>query len=151
EAAKAREELREARKKLFASQTGVFEVMTMEELPEPRPAYVLARGAYDAPKDRPVGRDTPGFLPPFPDGAPRNRLGLARWLPAPRHRLTARVAVNRFWQLFFGRGLVATTENFGTQGALPAHPELLDWLARDFVASGWDVKALCKKIVLSSA
>jgi hypothetical protein len=150
EAAKVREALRQARQRLFAAQTGVFEIMTMEELPQPRQAYILTRGNYDAPKDRPVGRDTPAFLPPFPADAPRNRLGLARWLTDPHHPLTARVAVNRFWQLFFGRGIVATAENFGTQGALPTHPDLLDWLARDFVSSGWDVKALCKKIVLSS-
>jgi hypothetical protein len=150
EAAKAREDLRQARQRLFAAQTGVFEIMTMEEVPRSRQAYILTRGNYDAPKDRPVGRDTPAFLPPFPAGAPRNRLGLACWLTEPHHPLTARVAVNRFWQLFFGRGIVATAENFGTQGALPTHPDLLDWLARDFVSSGWDVKALCKTIVLSS-
>jgi hypothetical protein len=150
ETAKARSDLLQARRQLFTTQTGVFEVMTMEELPQPRPAYVLRRGEYDAPKDRPVGRDTPSVLLPFPKDLPRNRLGLARWLTDPKHPLTARVAVNRHWQLFFGRGLVATTENFGQQGALPTHPELLDWLARDFIASGWDVKALCKKLVLSS-
>jgi mono/diheme cytochrome c family protein len=150
EVSKAREELRQTRRRLFAAQTGVFEVLTMEEMAQPRPAYVLARGNYDAPKDRPVGRQTPAALPPFPADAPRNRLGLARWLTDPHHPLTARVAVNRYWQTFFGRGLVATTENFGTQGALPTHPELLDFLARDLIASGWDVKGLCKKIVLSS-
>jgi hypothetical protein len=150
ETAKAREDLRQARLRLFAVQTGVSEIMTMEEMPTPRPAYILARGNYDAPKDRPVGRDTPASLSPFPKDAPHSRLGLARWLTDPHHPLTARVAVNRYWQLFFGRGIVATTENFGTQGALPTHPELLDWLARDFIASGWDVKALCRQIVLSS-
>src|SRR5438105_14055020 len=118
--------------------------MTMAEMPQPRQAYILKRGEYDAPKDRPVSRGTPSVLPPFPAGAPRNRLGLARWLTEPHHPLTARVAVNRFWQLFFGRGLVPTQENFGTQGALPSHPDLLDWLARDFVASGRAVKALCR-------
>jgi hypothetical protein len=150
EASAAREALKRARAKLFAAQTEVFEVMAMEEMPEPRPAYLLARGAYDAPKTKPVGRDTPTALPPFAKGAPRDRLGLARWLTDPDHPLTARVAVNRYWQLFFGRGLVATTENFGIQGALPAHPELLNALARGFVASGWDVKGLCRTIVLSS-
>jgi hypothetical protein len=150
EIAKARRELQQARLRLFAAQNGVFEIMTMEEMPRPRQAYVLARGNYDAPHDRPVGRDTPASMPSFPAGAPRDRLGLARWLTDSRHPLTARVAVNRTWQIFFGRGIVATTENFGTQGALPTHPELLDWLARDFIASGWDVKALCRQIVLSS-
>jgi hypothetical protein len=149
-AASVREELQRARERLFAAQTQVSEIMTMEELPTLRPAYVLARGAYDAPKNRPVGRQTPGLLPPFPNDQPRNRLGLARWLTNPRHPLTARVAVNRLWQHFFGRGLVATTENFGTQGALPTHPELLDWLARDFMDSGWDVKRVCKQVVLSA-
>jgi hypothetical protein len=150
EVSKARGELWQARRRLFAAQTAVFEVVTMEETARPRPAYVLARGNYDAPKDKPVGRQTPASLPPFPADAPRNRLGLARWLTDSRHPLTARVAVNRFWQMFFGRGIVATTENFGTQGALPTHPDLLDFLARDFIASGWDVKGLCRKVVLSS-
>ncbi len=150
EVSKVREELRQARQRLFTAETAVFDIMTMEEMPQPRPAYILARGAYDAPKDKRVGRDTPAALPPFPTNAPRNRLGLARWLTEPHHPLTSRVAVNRFWQLFFGRGLVATQENFGTQGALPTHPELLDWLARDFVASGWDMKRLCRTIVLTS-
>jgi hypothetical protein len=94
-------------------------------------------------------------LIPFPEGAPRNRLGLARWLTDPRHPLTARVLVNRLWANFFGRPLVGTPENFGRQGALPTHPELLDWLARDFVAPasgspGWDVKRLCRNMVLSA-
>lgn len=164
ETMRARRELAQARQKLFAAQTAVFEVMTMTELPQPRQAYLLTRGAYDAPKDKPVRRQTPAALPSFPAGGPRDRLGLARWLTDPRHPLTARVAVNRYWQLFFGRGLVATAENFGTQGQLPTHPELLDWLARDFISPsphpsppggeggvrGWDVKGLCKQIVLSS-
>jgi hypothetical protein len=149
-AAKAREELRQARERLFATQTGVFEVMAMEAMARPRPAFVLARGAYDAPKDRPVSRNTPAALPGFPTGTPHDRLGLARWLTRPDHPLTARVAVNRFWQTFFGRGIVATADNFGSQGTLPTHPELLDRLARDFVDSGWDVKRLCRTIVLSS-
>lgn len=150
EVGQAREELRRAREQLFATQTSVFEIMTMEDMPAPRPAYVLARGAYDAPRDRPVVRDVPQALPHFPEGAPRDRLGLAQWLTRPDHPLTARVAVNRLWQSFFGRGIVASADNFGVQGALPTHPELLDHLARDFVASGWDVKRLCREIVLSS-
>jgi hypothetical protein len=148
--AKARAELRGARQRLFAAKTGVFEIMTMEEQPHPRPAFILARGRYDAPQDKPVGRLTPEVLPPFPNGSPRNRLGLARWLIDSKHPLTARVAVNRIWQLFFGRGIVATPENFGVMGTRPSHPELLDWMARDLVASGWSIKALCKSIVLSS-
>jgi hypothetical protein len=146
----ARQELREARQLKFAAETEVFEVMTMEELPGQRPAYVLARGDYDAPKDKPVGRGTPAALPPLLEGVPRDRLGLARWLTEPRHPLTARVAVNRYWQMLFGRGIVATAENFGQQGALPTHPRLIDWLARSFIASGWDAKKLLKTLVLSS-
>ncbi len=147
---KAGEDLRQARQRLFAAQTAVAEIMTMQEMATSRPAHVLRRGEYDAPIGKPVPRDTPASLPAFPKDAPRNRLGLARWLTRPDHPLTARVAVNRYWQMFFGRGLVETTENFGAQGARPTHPELLDWLARDFIASGWDVKGLCRKIVLSS-
>jgi len=128
--------------------------MTMTEMPKPRQAYLLKRGAYDAPRDLPVPRATPASLQldktvAHASGS-TNRLDLAKWLTDPRHPLTARVAVNRFWQIFFGRGIVATTENFGTQGSLPTHPELHDWLARDFIRSGWNVKALCRQIVLSS-
>ena len=149
---KARAERAEALKRFLETRNPVQETSVMEELPEPRLAYVLARGRYDAPKtaDKLVPRATPAFLPAFPADAPRNRLGLAQWLTDPHHPLTARVAVNRFWQMLFGRGLVATTENFGTQGASPTHPELLDWLARDFINSGWNVKATLKKIVLSA-
>src|SRR5262249_29800039 len=125
-------------------------VVTMKEMAEPRQAYLLTRGAYDSPKDKPMSRNTPSVLPAFDAKPPGNRLELARWLTNPRHPLTARVAVNRYWQLFFGRGLVGTAENFGSQGALPTHPELLDWLARDFIASGWNVKRLCKQMVLSA-
>jgi hypothetical protein len=150
EAARAHLELRQARQRLFAAQTGIFEIMTMEKSSQTRQAYILARGRYDAPKNRPVGRLTPAALLTFPKEAPSNRVGLARWLTHPRHPLTARVAVNRVWQLFFGLGIVATTENFGTQGALPTHPELLDSLARDLITSGWNFKRLCKQIVLSA-
>jgi hypothetical protein len=150
--AQARAELSEAVKKYFEARNGVVETSVMEELPSTRPAYVLARGRYDAPKtdDKRASRVTPSFLPPFPPGAPGDRLGLADWLIDPRHPLTARVAMNRFWQILFGRGIVATTENFGAQGAEPTHPELLDWLARDFIRSGWNVKAALKQIVLSA-
>ncbi len=127
----------------------VREIPVMAEQPTPRPAFVLARGAYDS-RAEAVDRTTPDALPPLPTDAPKNRLGLAAWLTAPRHPLTARVLVNRLWQEFFGRGLVVTSENFGLQGALPSHPELLDWLARDFIAHGWDHKRACRQIVLSA-
>jgi hypothetical protein len=149
QADKLRGELEQARKQWFTTQTGVFEIMTMQELPHPRPTFILTRGQYDASRNRPVDRDTPTVLGALPHGAPRDRLGLARWLTDPRHPLTARVAVNRFWQLFFGRGIVVTTENFGLQGAEPDHPELLDWLARQFIRSRWDTKQLCRMIALS--
>jgi hypothetical protein len=128
---------------------GVREISVMEETPAPRPAYVLLRGAYDAPGEH-VERATPASLPPLPEGAPRDRLGFAQWLLAPDHPLTARVLVNRLWQEFFGRGIVVTSDNFGLQGALPSHPELLDWLARDFIANGWNHKRACRQIVLSA-
>lgn len=126
------------------------EIMVMEESPEPRPAHLLKRGAYDTPGD-PVTRDTPTSLPPFPADQPRDRLGLARWLTARTNPLAARVAVNRIWRMHFGRGLVATQEDFGSQGRLPTHPALLDWLAAHFIDSGWDVKGLHRMIVSSKA
>jgi hypothetical protein len=141
-----------ARQRLVAAEDAALEVAVMEETPRPRPAYVLARGRYDAVKSEAnrVSRGTPAAFPSFSNGLPRNRLGLARWLTRPDHPLTARVAVNRLWAICFGRGLVETSENFGTQGRRPTHPELFDWLARDFIRSGWNVKAHLKKIVLSS-
>ncbi len=145
--------LQTMRQRFVRRENEVHEVSVMRELPEPRPAYVLARGSYDAPKTdaNRVPRDTfAEMLIPFPADAPRDRLGLAQWLTDPSHPLTARVFVNRMWANFFGRGLVATPENFGRQGAAPSHPELLDWLARDFIAHDWDVKRLCREIVLSA-
>jgi hypothetical protein len=142
-----------ARKKLVEIEDQIQEVPVMEELAEPRPTYMLARGAYDAPKSdaNRVTRNTfEDILRPFPEDAPRNRLGLARWMTDPSHPLTARVFVNRVWANFFGRGLVATPENFGRQGTAPTHPEMLDWLARDFVDHGWDVKRLCRQIIDSA-
>ena len=127
----------------------VPEVMIMQEMEELRSTYVLNRGLYDQPREE-VSPGTPASIFPFPDSLPRNRLGLARWLTDPNHPLTARVTVNRFWQQFFGRGLVDTPHDFGLQGSLPTHPALLDWLAATFVAGGWDVKALLRTIVLSN-
>jgi hypothetical protein len=153
-AREAARELRAARQQLVEAEEPLQEVPVMEELTEPRPTHILARGAYDAPKTdaNRVERDTfADILIPFPQDAPRNRLGLSRWLTDPKHPLTARVFVNRLWANFFGRGLVGTPENFGRQGTAPSHPGLLDWLARDFVDHGWDIKRLCRMIVLSAA
>ena len=124
-------------------------VMVMRDLPKPRPTFVLARGAYDAPTD-PVTPGTPRAILPFDKGLPQNRLGLAQWLLSPKHPLTARVFANRYWALLFGRGIVPTAEDFGSQGRMPSHPELLDWLATTYVKSGWNTKALLKTIVMSA-
>ncbi|MBX3745765.1 MAG: DUF1553 domain-containing protein [Verrucomicrobiae bacterium] len=113
-------------------------------------ARILRRGEYDKPGDE-VTADTPGFLPPMPEGAPRNRLGLAQWLVSPGNPLLARVTVNRFWQEVFGTGIVRTTEDFGTVGEAPVNQELLDWLAVEFRESGWDVKRLFTLMVTSAA
>jgi hypothetical protein len=142
-------QLRTARAELRVARDEVIEVSVMEEMAVPKPAHVLARGAYDAPAE-PVGRSVPAVLPALPSDAPVDRLGLAQWLTDPAHPLTARVLVNRLWQEFFSRGLVATSDNFGLQGSPPSHPELLDWLARDFISGGWDFKRACRQIVLSA-
>jgi hypothetical protein len=153
EARKAAQKLRDARRQFVDAEEAMHEIPVMEEMPQPRPTFILARGRYDAPKSdaNRVGRDTfAKLLIPFPKDAPRNRLGLAQWLTDPHHPLTARVFVNRIWSRFFGRGLVTTPENFGQQGASPTHPELLDWLSRDFIEHGWNIKRLCRMIVLSA-
>jgi hypothetical protein len=124
-------------------------VMVMQERDTPRDTFLLLRGAYDKPGDK-VTPGVPALLPPLPKGSPNNRLGFARWLVDPSNPLTARVAVNRFWQMYFGAGLVKTVEDFGSQGEWPSHPELLDWLATEFVRTGWDVKAMQKLIVTSA-
>ena len=142
-------ELRKLREQENNLVNDIPEIMTMQEMPQPRPTFLLKRGAYDAPGD-PVQRDMPVAILPFPADQPRNRLGFARWLNDRRNPLTARVVVNRIWRMHFGRGIVATQENFGSQGRLPSHPELLDWLAGWFMDHGWDVKALHRLIVESS-
>ena len=114
-------ELRRLREEENTLVSVVPEIMVMEEMRQPRPAHLLKRGAYDAPGEI-VPRDTPASLPPFPKNQPRNRLGLARWLTDRGHPLAARVVVNRIWRMHFGRGLVATQEDFGSQGKLPSHP-----------------------------
>ena len=142
-------ELRAARRAKEDFEDTLPTTMVMRELPEPRPAYLLMRGSWDRPGEK-VERATPSWLPPMPKGAPNNRLGLAMWLVDPSNPLTARVQVNRYWEMAFGTGLVATADNFGVQGDPPSHPELLDWLATEFVRTGWDVKAMQKLIVTSA-
>lgn len=126
-----------------------LQVMVMDNIERPRPTFVLNRGAFDNPTTEQVEMDVPKVLPPLPKDAPKNRLALAKWLVSKEHPLTARVTVNRFWQASFGQGLVKTADDFGIQGTPPTHPALLDWLAVDFVESGWDIKALIKQIVMS--
>jgi mono/diheme cytochrome c family protein len=126
--------------------------MVMEDMDKPRDTYLLNRGAYDKPDTSKVLQaSVPAALGEMDESLPKNRLGLARWLTDPKHPLTARVRVNQLWQLYFGRGLVKTTEDFGTQGSRPSHPELLDWLALEFIESGWDTKAMQKRILMSAA
>ena len=125
-------------------------VMVMQERDVPRDTFLLMRGAYDKPGDK-VAPGVPAVLPMLPKGVPNNRLGFGRWLVDSANPLTARVAMNRFWQMYFGAGLVRTVEDFGSQGEWPTHPELLDWLATEFVRTGWDIKAMQKLIVTSAA
>ena len=143
--AAARDQARMARQKFRDS---LPTTMVMEELPTPRDTFIRNRGVYDDLGEK-VEPDVPAVFADLPDDAPRNRLGFARWLVSGEHPLTARVAVNRYWLRYFGTGLVKTAEDFGQQGELPSHPELLDWLAGEFVASGWDVKAMQRLIVTS--
>jgi Protein of unknown function (DUF1553)/Protein of unknown function (DUF1549)/Concanavalin A-like lectin/glucanases superfamily/Planctomycete cytochrome C len=125
-------------------------VMVMAERPERKDTFILMRGAYNVHGDK-VEPGVPAVLPPLPAGAPNNRLGFAEWLIDAKNPLLARVTVNRFWQMYFGTGIVKTIEDFGRQGEWPAHPELLDWLATEFIRTGWDVKAMQKLIVTSAA
>jgi hypothetical protein len=145
----ARTEIKRLRQEADQLVTRGLELMVMRESHRPRTTRVLKRGEFNHPLEE-VQPDTPDCVLPFPEEYPRNRLGFARWLLDERNPLTARVQVNRLWQLFFGTGLVATTENFGTQGELPTHPDLLDWLALEFRESGWDLKKFCRMVVLSS-
>jgi hypothetical protein len=128
---------------------GRLNVMVLAERAAPRETFVLERGVWDKHGAR-VTPDVPAAIAPWPDGAPRNRLGLARWIVSPENPLTARVVVNHFWQMLFGAGLVRTPEDFGLQGERPVYPEILDWLAVEFMASGWDVKHLLTVIVTSA-
>lgn len=129
--------------------TSITTTLIMQERKEPRGAYVLARGEYQHRAEQ-VYPQTPAVLPAMPAEAAPNRLGFAKWLLSPEHPLTARVAMNRFWQNVFGTGIVETAEDFGTQGTPPVHPELLDWLATEFVASGWDIQTMLKLMLMSA-
>jgi hypothetical protein len=139
-------QLRRQRERLVES---IPTTMVMQEMPTPRDTFVLVRGAYDKPGEK-VRPGIPPVLGQLGADLPNNRLGFARWLVDPSNPLTARVAVNRYWQHYFGTGLVKTVDDFGSQGESPSHPELLDWLATEFVRRGWDVKALQRLIVTSA-
>ncbi len=151
------EQLAKLKKQQEDLEKSVPTVMVMQDMEKPRETFVLVRGAYDKPGDK-VTPNIPSFLPPLPEGATRNRLALAKWLIDPQHPLMSRVTVNRYWQMFFGTGLVKTSEDFGTQGDLPTHPELLDWLAVEFSGQAgilphpgtWDIKRLVRRMLTSS-
>jgi hypothetical protein len=138
-------ELRKLKAARDAAANAIPRVMVMQDMPKPRETFILTRGTYD----KHESKVQPGLPATFGGAAGPNRLHLANWIVAPENPLTARVTVNRFWQMFFGTGLVKTAEDFGIQGERPSHPELLDWLAAEFVASKWDVKKLVKLIVTS--
>jgi hypothetical protein len=144
------EKLQQLRDEENALSMKMREIMVMREIPEAkrRETHILARGRFDEPKDK-VSPDTPASVFAFPAEFPRNRLGYAKWLVDRRNPLTSRVFVNRMWQQFFGRGISGTSEDFGIQGELPTHPEMLDWLAVWFMDNKWDVKALARMLVLS--
>ena len=139
---------RAARQRL---ESGMIESMVMRDRKTPRTTYVLNLARYDQPRDsEKLAHGVPASLPALPKAAPANRLAMARWLVDPGHPLTARVAVNRLWQTFFGTGLVKTSEDFGSQGDPPSHPELLDWLATEYIRTGWDTKRMVRLLVTSS-
>ncbi|MCE2695654.1 MAG: PSD1 and planctomycete cytochrome C domain-containing protein [Verrucomicrobiota bacterium] len=147
--AKLLQKLLEAVRERVSASNNVTKVMVMDTLPQPRETFTFEKGAYDKPTTTKVSFTVPASLPPMAKDAPKNRLGLAQWIVSRDNPLTARVTVNRFWQAFFGVGLVKTAEDFGVQGEVPLHRELLDWLAAEFIESGWDVKALLRLIVMS--
>lgn len=155
-----RNRLKQARQKLEEFEQTIPSAMVMEEMTNPRDTFILTRGQYDK-KGEKVVAAVPAVFPPLSKDAPRNRLGLARWLVSPDHPLVTRVTVNRYWQMFFGNGLVKTAEDFGSQGEFPSHPELLDWLAVEFrepitplpdeeELHVWDLKHLIRLIVTSA-
>jgi hypothetical protein len=142
-------ELKSLRKRKEELDKQIVTVMVMGELEKPRETFVLARGDYRN-KTEKVSAGVPAVLPPLSKDAPLSRLTLARWLVDPSHPLTARVAVNHYWQIYFGYGLVKTAENFGSQAEPPSHPELLDWVATEFIRTGWDIRAMQRLIVTSA-
>ena len=143
-------ELRAKTEELKTQYPKLTRAQILVESPEPRPSHIHVRGDFRSPGIE-VAPDVPAVLPPLPEGARRDRLTLARWLLSTENPLTARVVVNRMWQEFFGRGLVATSDDFGKQGEKPTHPKLLDWLAREFISQGWSMKQMHKRIVMSAA
>ncbi len=147
---KAEDVLEAAKAAHQTAKESVSSVMVMQEAAKPKQARRLDRGEYDRPAE-PVERALPAFLPPLPPGEPNNRLGFARWLVSGTHPLTGRVWVNRAWERFFGTGLTKTTENLGSQSEWPSHPELLDYLAVEFVRLKWDMKAMHRLLVTSAA
>ena len=144
-----RDASRPIREKLMALDKEIPGTMVSQELEKPRPAWLLLRGQYDKHGD-PVSPGVPAVLPPLPQSDVTNRLSFAKWLVDGTNPLTARVTANRFWQQFFGTGLVKTSEDLGTRSEWPSHPELLDWLATEFIHTGWDVKSFVKMIVTSA-
>lgn len=150
ELAKEVANLKQLRDQMDQLNRAIPKVMVMADMEKPRTTRMLDRGQYDKPGVE-VEASVPASLPPLPSGAPLNRLGLAQWIVDPANPLTARVTVNRFWQQFFGVGLVKTSEDFGVQAEIPSNPELLDWLAAEFIESGWDVKRLVRLMVTSAA
>ncbi|WP_296699628.1 DUF1553 domain-containing protein [Algoriphagus sp.] len=144
-----RNEIKDLRKKRVSTLGAVQEVMVMEDMPKPRPTYLLKRGIYNDYGEE-VKPSTPENVLPFPEEYPQNRLGLAKWLINPQNPLTSRVMINRYWQMIFGTGIVKTSGDFGIQGDLPTHPELLDWLASEFMKSDWDLRKMLKLMVMSA-
>jgi hypothetical protein len=144
-----RNEIRDLRKKKISLLGGVQEVMVMEDMPEPRQTYLLSRGIYNDYGEK-VEPSTPENVLPFPEEYPQNRLGLAKWLVNRENPLTSRVIINRYWQMIFGTGIVKTSGDFGIQGDLPTHPELLDWLANEFMESDWNLRKMLKLMVMSA-
>ena len=147
---KLKNQIESKRNRVAAMEKSAPKVMVMKDMPKPRETFMLTRGLYNKPGQK-VSAAVPAFLPKLPKGAKANRLGLAQWLTSAENPLAARVTVNRFWQMIFGIGIVKTAEDFGVQAEYPKHPELLDWLAAEFIESGWDVKHLLELILSSEA